>query len=159
MLSSKTRIEFAKPRDVAAMARMSRDEVERGLGWRYHPQVLARLMRARHKNVVVARVDDELAGFAIMTYHAYQANLDLLAVQRPYRRNGVGTQLVAWLVEVAATAGIYNVYVQVRETNHGALHFYRDLGFERLDMLRGYYNGEEGALILAQSLRPLVGSP
>ena len=155
MLTSKTRIEFARPADLSEMARLSRDEVERGLGWRYTPQHLAWLLRHRRKNVVVARVDGRLAGFAIMTYRQHQANLDLLAVKARYRRQRIGARLVAWLIKVASTAGIASVFVQVRETNHGALAFYRELDFWRLDYLPGYYGGMEGALVLARPLRPL----
>ena len=157
MLTSKTRIEFARTADIAAIARLSRDEIEHGLGWRYTPRHLAWLLRHKQKNVVAAHIDDTLAGFGIMTYHQHQANLDLLAVKVQFRHNRIGTHLVAWLSKVALMAGIYNVYVQVRATNGIALAFYCDLGFQQLDVLPGYYNGVESAVIMARSLRQLVG--
>lgn len=158
MLTRKTRIEFARAADVPAMARLSRDDVEQGLGWRYTPQRLAWLIRHRQKNVVVARIGDRFAGFGIMTYRSDQANLDLLAVKARFRRNGVGRLLVGWLSKVALTAGIYGVSVQVRESNAGALLFYRDLGFEKLDILPGYYSGQESAVILARPLRSMINA-
>ena len=57
---------------------------------------------------------------------------------------------------MALTAGIYNVYVQVRETNKFALSFYRALGFQPIDRLPGYYNGMESAVIMARPLRSMI---
>jgi len=37
MLTDKTLIEFARVHDIAEISRISRDEVEYGLGWNYTP--------------------------------------------------------------------------------------------------------------------------
>ena len=153
MLTHQTGIAFATPADLVPLARLSRDEVEQGHGWRYTPQHLAWIMRHPRKNLVVARVGERLAGFGVMTYGGHQANLDLLAVRPAFRRRRVGTQLVEWLVEVALIGGLYNVYVQVRAGNADALAFYRKLGFRQLDHLPGYYSGVESAVLLARTLR------
>ncbi|MES9970644.1 MAG: GNAT family N-acetyltransferase [Candidatus Thiodiazotropha sp.] len=132
---------------------MSKNDIEYGLGWRYTPERVAKLIRDSSKNVVVARTDAELVGFGIMTYYQDQSNLDLLAVKRNFRRMKIGSQIVRWLEEVALTAGAYNVFVQVRTRNSAAVGFYESLGYSALDEDKSYYNGVEAALLMVKGLR------
>ena len=152
MLEYETLIEFARLQDAEAIGLMSRNDVERGLGWQYTPDRVARIIRDSSKNVVVARVESQLAGFGIMTYYESRANLDLLAVKEKFRRRRIGTRIVQWLQEVALTAGAFNVYVQVRSRNTGAVKFYENLDFIVVDEMQGYYKGVETAVIMAKSL-------
>lgn len=136
---------------------MSRYYIEHGLGWAYTPAKIARYMCDETKNVAVARVGSQLAGFGIMDYGPEQANLDLLAVERCFRRMRLGSRLVQWLEAVALEAGIYNVFVQVRAGNCAALAFYEGLGYAVVDEKQGYYRGVESAMIMAKQLRPMLG--
>jgi [ribosomal protein S18]-alanine N-acetyltransferase len=154
--TNKTLIEFASFHDAAEISRISRDEVEYGLGWDYTSQRLSQLIRNSSKNVVVARIDRGLAGFGIMTYHKDQANLDLLAVKHNFRRMKIGTQIVLWLEKVALTTGAFNIFVQVRETNNGAIRFYEELGFLELEQIQGFYKGVENGVVMAKLLRPMI---
>ncbi len=156
MLADKTQIEFARFSDVAEVSQISRDEVENGLGWDYTPRKLSQLIKSKSKNVVVARIDGQLIGFGIMTYRKDQANLDLLAVKVSFRRRNIGTQIVLWLERVAVTSGMFNIFVQVREKNLGALIFYENLGFQKLDEIAGFYKGIENCVVMAKLLRPMT---
>jgi ribosomal protein S18 acetylase RimI-like enzyme len=153
MRQSSTTIEFASLADAAEIAELSRLYIEYDLGWDYTPEKLARLIKSENKNVVIAREDNQLVGFGVMTYHEHQANLDLLAVKIRYRYQGIGKQIVHWLEMVALTAGIFNVYVQVRQINSGAIKFYKKLGYKIIDERRGYYRGRETAVIMSKDLR------
>lgn len=150
-------IGFATSADVAEIAELSRTLVEYGLGWKYTPARLRRLLQHQSKNVVVARRQAELAGFGIMTYSDSTANLDLLAVKPRYRHRRVGSQIVAWLSKVAADAGIENVFVQVRKLNPGAIAFYQRIGFQIIDEQARYYHGRESAVILCAPTDSLMG--
>lgn len=158
MRANNTLIEFARFTDVAEISRISRDEVEFGLGWNYTSRKLSQLIKNKSKNVVVARIDEELVGFGIMTYHKDQANLDLLAVKEEFRDQKIGTQIVFWLEKVAVTSGIFNIFVQVRERNKAALKFYEKLGFQRLDEIQGFYKGVENGVVMAKLLRSMVNA-
>ncbi|MCU7932464.1 MAG: GNAT family N-acetyltransferase [Candidatus Thiodiazotropha sp. (ex Codakia rugifera)] len=158
MLADKTYIEFARLSDVAEISRISRDEIEYGLGWDYTSGKLTQLIKNSSKNVVVARIDKKLVGFGIMTYRKDQANLDLLAVKEGFRRKKIGTQIVLWLEKVAITSGIFNIFVQVRKRNPGALVFYEHLGFRKLDEIRGLYNDVENGVVMVKLLRSMVNT-
>ena len=159
MLASNTLIEFARLSDTTEISQLSRDEIEYGLSWNYTVQKLVQIIRNKSKNVVVARIDSELAGFGIMTYRKDQANLDLLAVKKESRRNRIGTQIVLWLEKVAVTAGAFNVFVQVREKNSSAFAFYESLGYQKLDKIPGFYRGVENGVVMAKPLRPIINAP
>lgn len=153
-----TYVEFANDADAVEIAQLSREYIEYDLGWKYKPSRIRESIRDQSKNVVVARDGRSLAGFGIMTYQDDHANLDLLAVKNGYRRRGVGRQLVLWLEEVARTAGITNIFVQVRKTNRGAIRFYEKLNFKTVDVATGYYQRRESAVIMCKAIGRMIGS-
>lgn len=158
MVATFTNIDFATGSDAIEIGELSRKYIEYNLCWKYNPSRIRELIRNRSKNVVVAREDRSLAGFGIMTYQEDSANLDLLAVKSQYRRRGVGRQIVLWLEKVAQTAGIMNIFVQVRKTNCGAIRFYEKLGFHIIREAAGYYQGRESAVIMCKGVRQMIGN-
>jgi ribosomal-protein-alanine N-acetyltransferase len=101
---------------------------------------------------VVARAANRIAGFGIMRYGDDEAHLDLLGVSHDYRREGLGRRLVAWLEKPALVAGISAVFLEVRESNHGAQAFYERLGYRKLAHLPQYYQGRESAVRMGREL-------
>ena len=158
MLATNIQIGFARLSDAIEISQLSRKEVEYGLGWNYTPPKIIRIIKSKSKNIVVARFERELVGFGVMTNRKDQANLDLLAVKKNYRRNKVGSQIVLWLEKVAITAGAFNVFVQLREKNIGAFALYECLGYEKLDVLPGFYKGIENGIVMAKSLRTMLNA-
>ena len=152
MTSYDVSMKLARPADAAAIAALSRDLIEYGLRWRWRPRRVAASIRAPEVNVLVARIHDNLAGFAIMRYGDDVAHLDLLAVAPSYRRTGVGRQLLEWLEKCAVVAGIFNVTLEVRAENEGAQAFYQRMGYLALVELPGYYQGVEAALRMGRDL-------
>jgi [ribosomal protein S18]-alanine N-acetyltransferase len=152
MTSSKLSLRLARPADAAAIASLSRDSIEYGLQWRWTPARVAASIRAPNVNVLVACIHGTIAGFAIMRYGDDIAHLDLLAVAPPYRRAGIGRQLLEWLEQCAIVAGIFNVTLEVRAGNEGAQRFYKRMGYRMLLQLPGYYQGVEAALRMGRDL-------
>src|SRR5262245_25264816 len=139
MTSSELSLRLARPTDAAAIASLSRDSIEYGLQWRWTPPRVAASIHAPNVNVLVARIHGNIAGFAIMRYGDDIAHLDLLAVAPPYRRAGVGRQLLEWLEKCAVVAGIFSVALEVRAGNEEAQHFYKLMGYITLSHLPDYY--------------------
>ncbi|MCB1606319.1 MAG: GNAT family N-acetyltransferase [Xanthomonadales bacterium] len=152
MPPSPVQLRFARSADLIEIAQISREQIEQGLHWRYTPDRLRRTLQSPHKNLVVACAGPVLIGFGIMSYREESANLDLLAVKPTYRNRGVGERIVDWLVTVARTAGIGQIFVQVRKRNPGAIRFYERIGFAQIDEHVGYYEGRESAVILCLTL-------
>ncbi|MCP4377567.1 MAG: GNAT family N-acetyltransferase [bacterium] len=89
-------------------------------------------------SAVVARVDAHLAGAAWYRFYtednAIRGYIEdaipalVIAVHRDYRRQGIGTQLIEWLIDHASTHNIHQMSLMVSKDNH-AIHLYRQCGF------------------------------
>lgn len=152
MTDSDLSLRLARQSDAAAIAEMSRVLIEYGLRWRWTAERVAASIRNPNVNVLVARADGRVVGFAIMRYGDDDAHLDLLAVAHAYRRMGVARQLLEWLEKCAVVAGIFNIALEVRAGNEGAQLFYKRMGYRALTDLPGYYQGVEAALRMGRDL-------
>jgi ribosomal-protein-alanine N-acetyltransferase len=131
---------------------MSHALIEYGLQWKWTAQRVEVSICAANVNVLVARLETRIIGFAIMRYGDDDAHLDLLAVAPPYRRLGVGQELLQWLEKCATVAGIFRITLEVRESNSGAQQFYDRMGYQRLNVVPGYYQGTEAAVRMRRNL-------
>jgi [ribosomal protein S18]-alanine N-acetyltransferase len=160
-------IRLAEPRDAQAIAMMSRDFIEAGLGWKYDSARVMRAIRDRETLAVVACESGKtataagargaLTGFAIMELGDERAHLVLLAVRPSHRRLGIGQRLLEWLLESARVAGMASIHLELRANNDAARRFYRAMSFYETVLVPGYYrSGEgrkEGALRMLRVLR------
>jgi ribosomal-protein-alanine N-acetyltransferase len=150
-------LRLARAADAPAMATMSRDLIETGLGWRYSPRRIAALIADPETVALVADDGHDVQGFAVMRFGGddERAHLLLLCVRPAQRRGGVGRGLVEWLLASARVAGIASVHLELRIDNHGALDFYRTLGFGETLVVPAYYGGRVGAQRMMLPLRPM----
>ena len=169
-------IRLAEPRDAQAVALMSRDFIESGLGWKYDAPRVLKAIRDRETLAIVAcegtskpggpapagsssnAVRNALTGFAIMDLGEERAHLVLLAVRPSHRRLGIGQRMLEWLLESARVAGMASVHLELRAGNDAARRFYRAMGFYETVLVPGYYRGveggrKEGALRMLRVLR------
>lgn len=153
MKHSEFTFSLAKVGDAQRIANMSRQLIEYGLNWRWTEPRVAASIRAANTNVVVARIDGRVVGFAIMKYGERVAHLNLFAVAPNHRRAGVGRQLLQWLEKCAAVAGNVAISLEVRATNTVAQRFYESMGYRVLVKLPGYYQGSEAALRMGRRLK------
>jgi [ribosomal protein S18]-alanine N-acetyltransferase len=155
-------LRLAVPADAPAIAALSRDRIELGLGWRWTAPRVLRCVLDRATNVVVMRGqpaahgergEPPLRGFGIMKYHDDEAHLLLLAVDVQAVRCGIGSAMVAWLEASACAAGIVRIQLEARDTNEAARAFYARLGYCEVRRLPAYYEGREACVQLAKDLR------
>lgn len=145
-------IALATAADAQRIALLSRDDVEQGLGWRWTPMRIVRMIEDAASNVVVARSAGAFAGFGIMRYKDDEAHLLLLAVASTQRRQGVGSALVGWLETTALTAGIGVIYLEARTRNTEARAFYRRLGYTEFKLVHRLYSSSEDGVRIAKDL-------
>jgi len=146
-------LRLAFEREAHAIAAMSREYIEYGLGWRYQPARVLRAMRQRETTVLAACEGVRLTGFAVMEFGEQRAHLVLMAVHPAQRRRGIGRAMLAWLTESALTTGIESVHLELRAGNEAGRRFYRALGFSETIRIPGYYGGAEAALRMLRLLR------
>jgi ribosomal-protein-alanine N-acetyltransferase len=151
-MSELATLSLARRPDALEIAEMSRDMIEHGLAWSWTPARVRRAILGRDSCVLIARRELKIAGFAIMHFGDDVAHLNLLAVRAEHRRQGLGRQLIVWLSASAVAAGVFRIDLELRETNFAARAFYQSLGFQSLDVVRGYYQGREPALRMSRRL-------
>jgi ribosomal-protein-alanine N-acetyltransferase len=138
--------------EAAAIASMSRLQVEYGLRWRWTPTRIRRAIDDKETMVLVASIDGALEGFAVMKFRDEDAHLLLLAVQPKARRGGIGRAMLNWLEKSCRTAGIRHVRLEVRVSNRPARRFYENQGYRLVSQVAGYYEENEAAAVMAKSL-------
>jgi len=96
---------------------------------------------ARH--YFVAFDADEMVGYGgVSVVHGHQGDIMTIAISEQHRGRGLGRQLMNRLLEVAKTNKVNDVFLEVRADNPVAQSLYRSLGFEQIDLRRGYYQPE-----------------
>lgn len=147
-------IRLATPADAHAIAELSRDAIECGLGWTYTPARILTALRSRITNVAVISDGETLHAAGIMDYGDTSAHLILLGVRYGERRRGLGRHVLNWLEECAVTAGLRAIGVEVRADNPGGIAFYQAHGYRFRDRVPHYYRGVLDAVRLAKLLGP-----
>jgi ribosomal-protein-alanine N-acetyltransferase len=111
---------------------------------------------------LVADSGGKVAGFAVSSWLRQEAVAEVegLFVERDYRRQGVGSALIAACMAWAAKAGASKVRLEVRASNTAAHALYRRHGFSPAGVRRGYYSAPvEDALVLQAPLLPETPVP
>ena len=152
-------IRLATLADAGVIATMSRDFIERGLGWAWDAPRVARRIRNRATNVIVAESGGDVIGFALMEYADTEAHLLLFGVEPLQRRRGVGSALLSWLETTAATAGIELIFLEARVSNTAAREFYAARGYRELAVIARYYSGREDAVRIGRDLTAAATRP
>ncbi len=148
-------IELATSADASAIANLSRNVIEQGLGWSWTAPRVLKALRDDATNVIVARKHDlagEVAGFAILKYGDDTAHIVLFAVDAAYRRCGIGSASMSWLESTARTAGINTIVLEARSGHYEARAFYKQNGFNEIGVRVSYYRGVEDAVRFEKSL-------
>jgi ribosomal-protein-alanine N-acetyltransferase len=103
----------------------------------------------------VCELDNELAGYCIMSTGASEAHILNLCIAQDYRRRGLGQRLLEQMLDTAKLHNVGTVFLEARPSNDGAIALYDKMGFNQIGTRRDYYPakvGREDAIILAISL-------
>jgi [ribosomal protein S18]-alanine N-acetyltransferase len=98
---------------------------------------------------IVASHKGEAVGFMIYWMVLNEMHLLNLAVHPDFRRTGVASILLKYLIETARTEKIYDIFLEVRVSNKGAQILYRKKGFKPIGLRHRYYsdNGEDAIVM------------
>lgn len=110
---------------------------------------------SHHTHYFVARVDEQLVGFAGLSKVASseQSDVQTVAVAPAMRGKKLGLALMQKLLAEAITQNATEVFLEVRADNPTAIGLYQKLGFEQIDVRRAYYQPDGvDALIMRKAL-------
>ena len=138
--------------DVDAIAEIERVVFEDGA---WSTTLVDLELAAPGRVVVVAEYEDAVVGYASSAVIADVADLTRIAVRWADRREGVGTALLAALLEASAERGAERMMLEVAETNEPALAFYAVSGFVEIARRRDYYGRGIDAVVM--EVAPIAG--
>ena len=103
---------------------------------------------------LVAEEDGYVIGY-VMFWIKYenQGHIISIAVDKNYRRLGAGTQLLVKAIAILSLLNIDTIYLEVRESNDGAVKFYEQFHLQKDRVVPGYYDSGEGAIIMYLPLK------
>lgn len=92
-------------------------------------------------NKTIALINYQILIDEIEIYYLY--------VDEDYRRKGIATTLMNHIINKFIG---YKFYLELRESNHNAMNFYKKFGFEIINIRKKYYKNEDG-IVLERSIR------
>lgn len=97
-----------------------------------------------------------IAGFAMLRYLGDDAELITIAVDKKWRKKGVGLALMRALFDDLLMSPAKRLILEVATDNTAALRLYGKLGFKTIGERRGYYPRPDGtpatAIVMARDL-------
>lgn len=98
---------------------------------------------------MVMECDGEVAGYGGMWLIMEEAHVTNVAVRKQYRGKKLGERLMRELQNTASFFGAVRMTLEVRPSNHIAIHLYEKLGFYSVGLRKGYYtDNREDAMIM-----------
>ncbi len=97
--------------------------------------------------------DDEMVGYISMWLVLDTANINNIAIDKPFQNSGYGSYLLIESIETLKAKNIKEVTLEVRQSNEAALKLYKSNGFEIIGVRKNYYRKPtEDAYIMSKSI-------
>ncbi|GAB3793560.1 ribosomal protein S18-alanine N-acetyltransferase [Dyella agri] len=112
--------------------------------------IFADCLKAGHPCWVLC-IDEELAGYGILSVGAGEAHVLNICIASGYRGRGLGRHLLGRLLDVSRWSGAQRVFLEVRPSNPLAKALYESIGFREIGRRPRYYpakDGREDAIVM-----------
>lgn len=143
--------------DSKALAALHREDFIRPWTDGEFEQLLAQDTVFGFAGLEMGRGNAGLVGFVLARMAAGEAEILTVAVARSHRREGLGWQLMHAVLRELHAARAEALFLEVDETNQGAIALYRRLGFHEVGKRPRYYQAQDGsrsgALVMRRDLR------
>ena len=107
---------------------------------------------------LVLEINGQIHGFLVGRLAADQAELLNLAVAAAHRRKSAGKSLLSHALREWLSRGAKTAYLEVRQSNTGAIAFYEKNGFIAAGRRKSYYHQpDEPALTMVRKLTAPIG--
>jgi len=93
----------------------------------------------------VAVLAGAMVGYAVLMPSVDEAHLLTIGIAAGHQRQGLGTEVLGKILDIARGLGTRRVLLEVRPSNAAALALYRRGGFREIGLRRGYYPADENA--------------
>jgi len=142
------RITLAKKRDIDAIHEL--EVAAFPSPWRR--EFFESELRASGRLNLVARRGDTVIGYLFAMWFFDEMHVNKIAVAEEERRQGVAGMLMDHCFKFAALNRIKSMSLEVRQSNSGAIDFYRTLDFVPAYVRPRYYPDGEAAVVMMREL-------
>lgn len=97
---------------------------------------------------LVAKLDDEVVGFAGYIKICDEANIMNIVTKLNKRELGIGSKLLQSLISNAKEQNLKSITLEVNANNLPAINLYEKFGFERIGLRKKYYNNTDDAILM-----------
>jgi ribosomal-protein-alanine N-acetyltransferase len=115
-------------------------------------QSFAESLREERVGSWVAVNDGQVIGYMVTLWVVDEVHILNLAVTNNYRRQGIASQMLANLENLAAKHGTKHFWLEVRAGNLVAQAFYGKWGFMAVGERKQYYRNGEDAVVMAKNV-------
>lgn len=144
-----TTIKNFQPEDMFAVIKLSHENLTE----KYNPSLFNFFYETFPEGFIVAENYHKIVGFIIGVKNKKDTvRILMLAVDKKYRRQKVGTHLLKSFVEKILKENIFKIELEVRTDNETAISFYKKHGFEIFKEVSNFYQNGESAFILKKNL-------
>ena len=123
----------------------------RNLTERYQPDLLLDIYQSWPSGFLVA-ITSMIVGFIAGTREEKTARILMLAVDREFRGQGIGSALLNHFTTNCRSEGIVSISLEVRISNQEAIQFYQNRGFQIISFTPNYYTDGEAAYVMWKML-------
>lgn len=110
-------------------------------------QFLSFLTEENH-HYLVTKTSEKITGFVLLSSIFDEAELLLIAIDKNYQSQGVGTELLTQGINFLREKQVVKLFIEVRESNLVAQKLYEKMGCKNIGSRKNYYQQpKEDALI------------
>lgn len=114
----------------------------------WKPENLKSELENINSKCIVAKLDNNILGFAGIWFSVDDAHITNIVVNKNYRHKGIGSKLLEKLIILAKEQNKTSLTLEVNTKNINAQKLYLKFGFKNLGIRKKYYNGIEDAYIM-----------
>jgi [ribosomal protein S18]-alanine N-acetyltransferase len=127
--------------------------------FRFSRRYMKELLDKPNSAAWIAEVEGEIAGFAVVEWtkeaNGTNAYVDTIEVATAFRRQGLGSELLAKCEESARDVGAVVFWLHVEDGNIGAISLYQARGFDCLGTEEHFYAPDRDARVYRKLLLDL----
>lgn len=139
-------IRIARPQDIPAILGIEQ-QTGNAAHWNEEKYSAVFDQKEPRRIMLLAEDNTRILGFGIVRMSQNEGEVENLAVVRDMQRQGLGTQILRRLLDLAKTE-VSNVFLEVREANAAARALYTKAGFRECGRRKSYYqNPAEDAIL------------
>ncbi len=113
--------------------------------WTY--DILKEELSSEHSIYLVAKIDNQIIGFAGFKTIFNEAELMNIIVRKSFRNCGIGNLLMKNILLELQARKIATIHLEVAKNNISAIHLYQKFGFYEVGLRKNYYKDDDAILM------------